>query len=175
MSSLRPALSLLAIFTLLCGLLYPALVTALAGHSSGDHTLIGQSFTAPEYFWSRPSAIGYTATTSSGSNLGPSNLGDAMKARIAAVRAADPGNHAPIPVDLVTASGSGLDPHISPAAAYFQVPRIARVRGVAEPTVRALVARHVEGRTFGILGEPRVNVVRLNRALDAATGAVAKR
>jgi K+-transporting ATPase ATPase C chain len=169
MSTIRPAVTLLAVFTLLCGLLYPALVTGLARDARGDHSLVGKTFTAPSYFWSRPSAIGYDARTSSGTNLGPSNVAEAVAGRIAALRAADPGNTAPIPVDLVTASGSGLDPHISPAAARYQIPRVARARGVAEATVMALVERHVEERTFGILGEPRVNVVRLNRALDAAT------
>jgi K+-transporting ATPase ATPase C chain len=175
MASLRPAITLLAVFTLLCGLLYPALVTALARNAPGDHALVGQRFTEPSYFWSRPSAVGYDARTSSGTNLGPSNLRELMSTRLETLRAADPGNRAPIPVDLVTASASGLDPHISPAAAYYQVARVARARGVPEPRVRELVAGHIEGRTFGILGERRVNVVRLNRALDAATGSMAKR
>lgn len=169
MKELRPALTLLAVFTLLCGLVYPALVTAaIGGGSDGNAAMIGQSFSDPGHFWSRPSAIGYDAKTSSGTNLGPSNLGDAMAERIAAVRAADPGNTAPIPVDLVTASASGLDPHISPAAARFQVARVARARGLEPAVVVALVERHIEGRTFGFLGEPRVNVLRLNRALEAA-------
>jgi len=175
MSSLRPSVTLLAVFTLLCGLLYPALVTALARNSPGDQTLIGQTFTEPSDFWSRPSAIGYDARTSSGTNLGPSNMADVMATRIAALRAADPDNSAPIPVDLVTASASGLDPHITPAAAFYQVARVARARGISDAVVRDLVVRHIEGRSLGILGERRVNVVRLNLALDAATGATAKR
>jgi K+-transporting ATPase ATPase C chain len=134
--------------------------------------LIGQYFDKPEYFWSRPSATApfpYNAAASGGSNLGPTNpaLIDAVKVRVAALRAADPGNEAPIPVDLVTASGSGLDPHISPAAALYQVKRVARARGLDENTVFALLTQHTEGRQFGLLGERRVNVLQLNLALDA--------
>jgi K+-transporting ATPase ATPase C chain len=140
--------------------------------------LIGQSFDDPKYFWGRLSATGpypynafnaETLTGSSGSNYGPLNpaLTDAVKARIEALKAADPGNTAPIPVDLVTASGSGLDPNISPAAALYQVPRVARARGLSEEAVRQLVAQNTEGRQLGILGEPRVNVLELNLALDA--------
>jgi K+-transporting ATPase ATPase C chain len=134
--------------------------------------LIGQYFDKPEYFWSRPSATSpfpYNAAASGGSNLGPTNpaLIEAVKARVAAFRAADPGNAPPIPVDLVTASGSGLDPHISPAAALYQVKRVARARGLDESTVQTLVTQHTEGRQFGLLGEPRVNVLELNLALDA--------
>ena len=144
-------------------------------------SLIGQSFEEPNYFWGRPSATGtfpYNAfngealTGSSGSNLGPMNealIGPegSIRARIAALRAADPGNTAPIPVDLVTASASGLDPHISPAAAVYQAGRVARSRDINEADVTALIAQYIEGRTFGVLGEPRVNVLRLNLALDA--------
>jgi K+-transporting ATPase KdpC subunit len=139
--------------------------------------LIGQPFGDPKYFWGRLSATGtfpYNAfnaeslTASSGSNLGPTSkaLVDAMQARIDALHAADPGNTSPIPVDLVTASGSGLDPHLSVAAALYQVSRVARERGISEEIVRRLVMERIEGRTFGILGEPRVNVLKLNLALD---------
>jgi K+-transporting ATPase ATPase C chain len=183
---LRPAVLLLAIFTLLTGFLYPLAVTGIAqlafplqangslivrnGQIIGSE-LIGQSFDDPKYFWGRPSVTPdypYNAAASSGSNLGPSNpaLKAAVESRIAALRAADPGNTQPIPVDLVTASGSGLDPHISPAAAMYQVPRVARVRGLSEGEVIALVNRYTEGRQFGFLGEVRVNVLRLNLALD---------
>jgi K+-transporting ATPase ATPase C chain len=189
-SSLRPALVLLAAFTLLTGIAYPALVTGAAqvafphqangslvtedGRVVGS-SLVGQAFTDPGYFWSRPSAIGpfpYNAMTSSGTNQGPLNpaLAEAVTARIAALRAVDPGNTAPVPVDLVTASGSGLDPDISPAAAEYQVARVARVRGRQPDEIRALVERHIEERTLGILGERRVNVLALNRALDALAG-----
>ena len=133
--------------------------------------LVGQPFSDPGHFWSRPSAtalFAYNAAASAGSNLGPSNpaLHDAVRARIEALRAADPGNTAPVPVDLVTTSGSGLDPHVSPAAAFYQVPRVARARGLAEQRVRALVEAHTEERTLGVLGEPRVNVLLLNADLD---------
>ena len=132
--------------------------------------LIGQPFADPRYFWGRPSATTppYNAAASSGSNLGPSNpaLGDSIRARIERLRRFDPQNTSPVPVDLVTASGSGLDPHISPAAAYYQVPRVARLRGLDDAVVRNLVRRCLEPRQFGILGEPRVSVLRLNLALD---------
>ncbi len=186
MRQLRPAVLLCTLLTLICGVLYPALVTAVAqtlfprpangsiiyaaGRAAGS-SLIGQPFEEPRYFWPRPSAtapIPYNGGASAASNLGPTNpaLAAAVAERVAALKAADAGNAAPIPVDLVTASASGLDPHISPAAAYYQVPRVARARGLPEGQVRALVARYTEGRQFGVLGEPRVNVLALNLALD---------
>ena len=183
---LKPALVLFVLLTLLTGVIYPLLVTGIAqvlfpGRANGSlierdgkvrgSELIGQPFSDPKYFWGRPSAtspIPYNAGASSGSNLGPTNpaLEEAVKARIAALKAADAGNPAPIPVDLVTASASGLDPHISPAAAEYQVGRVARVRGLDASAVRALIAQYTEGRDFRMLGEPRVNVLRLNLALD---------
>jgi K+-transporting ATPase ATPase C chain len=191
MSELRPALIVFALLTLLTGIAYPLVVTGIgqaAFHSnangsiieSGRHAvgsqLLGQPFTGPKYFWSRPSATGpspYNGAVSSGSNQGPINpaLEAAVKERIAALRAADPGNTAPVPVDLVTASGSGLDPHISPAAAEYQVQRVARERELSAGEVRRLVEQATEGRTFGVLGEPRVNVLELNLALDARSNA----
>ena len=169
-SLLRPALVLLAALGALTGLVYPALVTGLAQAlpAPSFERQVGQPFADPGRFWSRPSAIAYDAKTSSGTNLGPSNpaLHDAVRTRIEALRAADPGNEALVPVDLVTASGSGLDPHVSPAAALYQVPRVARARGLPEERVRSLVEARIEGRTFGLLGEPRVNVLLLNRDLD---------
>jgi K+-transporting ATPase ATPase C chain len=185
-NQVRPALMALLIFTVLTGLVYPLVVTGIAqlvfphqangslivrnGQTVGS-TLIGQSFDDPKYFWGRLSATGpfpYNAAASSGSNLGPSNpaLLDAVKARIAALKSADPTNTQLIPVDLVTASGSGLDPNISIAAALYQIPRVARLRGLSETAVRALVDKFTQGRTFGFLGEPRVNVLELNLALD---------
>jgi potassium-transporting ATPase KdpC subunit len=184
---LRPALVLFLLLTVLTGFLYPLIVTALAqllfperaagsiiardGHAVGSR-LIGQSFSDPRYFWSRRSATTpqpYNGTASTGSNLGPLNpaLLDAVKARVAALRSADPGNRLPIPIDLVTASGSGLDPEISVAAANYQAARVARARGVAAERVQALIAQHTEGRLLEGLGEPRVNVLELNLALDA--------
>jgi K+-transporting ATPase ATPase C chain len=188
-SLVRPALTLLTLFTLLTGAAYPTLVTGVAqalspkrangslvvvgGRTVGSE-LIGQPFTSPGHFWGRPSALPgpYDARTSGGSNLGPSNpaLAAAVAERVAALRAADPGNRAPVPVDLVTASASGLDPDLSPAAALWQVPRVARSRGLPEPAVRALVEAMIEERPLGMLGAPRVNVLRLNLALDATAG-----
>jgi K+-transporting ATPase ATPase C chain len=187
----RPAVVLLAAFTVLTGLLYPLAVTGLAQGifpyqangslirtfntqgtaDTAGSVLIGQHFDDPGYFWGRPSAtvsFPYNARESSGSNLGPSNpaLVEAVRARLAALREADPGNTQPVPVDLVTASASGLDPHISVAAARYQVPRVARARGLDVEAVRQLVAQQTEGRQFGIFGEPRVNVLKLNLALD---------
>ncbi len=186
LSELRPAIVVLLSMTFITGLVYPLAVTAVAqivfpNQSNGSlivkdgqvvgSSLIGQPFDDPQYFWGRLSATGpfpYNAGASSGSNLGPLNdaLIDAAQARIDALKQADPQNTAPIPVDLVTASGSGLDPHISIAAARYQVSRVARARGVSEAQVQTLVARFTEGRQFGILGEPRVNVLELNLALD---------
>jgi potassium-transporting ATPase KdpC subunit len=186
MSELRPAWVVFVLLTLLTGVVYPMVVTGIAQVAfdrqangsiitAGDRIvgsdLIGQPFGSPKYFWGRPSATRpqpYDGGASSGSNQGPSNpaLATAVKERIAALRAADPGNTAPVPVDLVTASGSGLDPHISPAAAEYQLARVARVRNVAPDEVRKLVQSATQGRTLGILGEPRVNVLQLNLSLD---------
>lgn len=189
-AQLKSALIILALLTVITGLLYPLAVTALAqvffpvqangslivqdGQTLGS-ALIGQPFDDPRYFWGRLSATGpfpYNAGASSGSNLGPTNqtLLDTARTRLQALQAADPGNSAPVPVDLVTASGSGLDPHISMAAALYQVPRVARERGMDEAAVRALVDRFTEGRQLGVLGEPRVNVLELNLALDELAG-----
>lgn len=187
LEQLRSALAVLALLTVITGAIYPLAITGLAqvmfpGKANGSiivrdgqargSTLIGQHFDDPRYFWGRPSATGpvpYNAVASSGSNYGPLNpaLFEAVQGRIDALHAADPGNTAPVPVDLVTASGSGLDPHISPAAADYQVPRVARARGLDEAVVRDLVDERTEGRQLGILGEPRVNVLELNLALDA--------
>jgi K+-transporting ATPase ATPase C chain len=185
-SQLRPAIVSIAIFTLLTGVIYPLVITGIAqvifprqangslivqnGQVVGSE-LIGQQFDDPRYFWGRLSATTpypYDARSSAGSNLGPSNpaLTEAVKARIAALKAADPQNNAPIPVDLVTASGSGLDPNISIAAALYQVSRVAKARGLREEVVIALVERYTQGRQFGLLGEPRVSVLELNLALD---------
>lgn len=181
-----PALRMLVIMSALTGVIYPLLVTGVAkvafsraangslivaeGKTLGSD-LIGQPFDDPKYFWSRPSATSpqpYNAMASSGSNQGPRNpaLADAVKDRIKALRDADPGNTAAVPVDLITASGSGLDPHISVAAAEYQLSRVAKARGLAEDQVRALLNDNTEGRTLGVLGEPRVNVLKLNIALD---------
>jgi len=192
LSIIRPALVLLLLFTALCGFAYPLLVTGAAqavfpkqangslierdGKAIGSR-LIGQPVSNVAYFWSRPSATGpfaYNAQASSGSNLGPTNpaLIEAIEGRVKALREADPTNQAPVPVDLVTASASGLDPDISPAAAYYQVGRVARARRVDEGALRSLVAAHLQPRFLGVLGEPRVNVLELNLALDAMAGPV---
>lgn len=188
MNQLRPAVVVFVLLSLLTGVVYPLLVTGVgqavfshqangselktADRSVGSR-LLGQPFASPKYFWGRPSATSpqpYNGAASSGSNQGPTNpaLASAVKERIAALREADPENTAAVPIDLVTASGSGLDPHISPAAALYQVPRVARERGMSQDAARTLVQRASEGRTFGILGEPRVNVLELNLLLDAS-------
>lgn len=185
MATLRPALVLLALFTLLTGVAYPLLVTAIAQalfplQANGSlvvdaqgvrgSTLIGQPFDAPRYFWSRPSGTSppYNGGASSGSNLGPGNpaLIDAVRDRVQALRRTNPGSAALVPVDLVTASASGLDPHISPAAALYQTRRVATQRGLTEGRVQKLVEDRIEGRFLGVLGEPRVNVLLLNLAVD---------
>lgn len=183
-----PALRLLVVLSLLTGIVYPYLVTGIAqvafpraangsliagdGRMLGSR-LIGQPFDDPKYFWGRPSATSpmpYNGGASSGSNQGPRNpaLADAVTARINALRDSDPDNKAAVPVDLITASGSGLDPHISIAAADYQTARVAKARGLPAATVQAIVAENTEGRTFGVLGEPRVNVLATNLALDRA-------
>lgn len=185
-AQIRPAIVSFILLTVLTGILYPLLVTGIAQtvfHKqaegslivSGDgkilgSSLIGQNFDDPKYFWSRISATSpfYNAFSSSGSNLGPLNpaLLDEVKGRITALNAADPGNNHPIPVDLVTSSGSGLDPHISQAAANYQLARVARVRGMTTDVVKQIVAQNTQGRFLGLLGEPVVNVLQLNLALD---------
>jgi potassium-transporting ATPase KdpC subunit len=185
-SLLRPTIVGLIMFTVLTGVVYPLLVagiaqTAFPHQANGSlieqdgimrgSSLIGQQFDDPRYFWSRPSATGpfpYNAAASSGSNFGPTNptLTEAVQTRITALKIADPQNSAAIPVDLVTASGSGLDPHISVAAAVYQIPRVAKARGMDEEAIRALVEQYTHQRQLGILGEPRVNVLELNLALD---------
>ena len=186
MTHVRPALIVLIVLTVVTGVIYPVIVTVIAqvvfphqangslivrdGKVIGS-TLIGQPFDDPKYFWGRPSATSpfpYNAASSSGSNLSPTNpaLVKSVQERVDALRAADPGNTLPVPVDLVTASGSGLDPHISPAAALYQVNRVAKARNLDPSVVRDLVERHIEGRQLGFLGEPRVNVLALNLALD---------
>lgn len=183
---IRQAIVMLVALTVVTGVIYPLVVTGLAqllfpraangsvierdGKSLGSE-VIGQAFSDPKYFWSRPSAtapFADNAASSSGSNLGPTNpaLADAVKQRVDALRAADPGNTSAVPVDLVTASASGLDPHITPAAAAYQVARVARVRGLAKAQVEGLLVQATEGRQFGLLGEPRVNVLKLNLLLD---------
>ncbi|MGC1460268.1 MAG: potassium-transporting ATPase subunit KdpC [Steroidobacteraceae bacterium] len=194
-SLLRPALVLLVFFTVLTGLLYPLVITGIAQAAFGPaasgsvllrlgkpvgSTLIGQNFSDPKYFWGRPSATTpqpYAGTGSTGSNLGPLNpaLTDGIKAHIQALRAADPGNSAPIPVDLVTASASGLDPEESIAAALYQAPRVARARGLEVQAVRTVISAHATGRWLGVFGEPRVNVLALNLALDDLASAPGSR
>jgi K+-transporting ATPase ATPase C chain len=186
LKSTRTAIITIALFTLITGVVYPLLVTGVAqvvfpGKANGSllkqegrvvgSELIGQQFTDPKYFWSRPSAtspFAYNAAASTGSNYGPLNpaLLDGAKKRIQDLRAADSSNTQPIPIDLVTASGSGLDPHISVAAALYQIGRVARIRNMAEAQVRSLTDQNTEGREFGFLGEARVNVLKLNLALD---------
>ena len=185
-TQLRPAIVILAIFTIFTGVIYPLVITAIAQllfphQASGSlivqngqvvgSELIGQQFDDPRYFWGRLSATSpypYNAAASTGSNLGPTNpaLIDEVNARVTALKAADPTNNSPIPVDLVTSSGSGLDPNISVAAAQYQVQRVAKARGLSIEVVQALVDRFTQGRQFGVLGEPRVNVLELNLALD---------
>jgi potassium-transporting ATPase KdpC subunit len=184
---LRPAALAFLVLTFLTGIIYPLIVTAFAqlfprqatgsvievnGKAVGSE-LIGQPFSDPKYFWSRPSATSpqpYNGASSSGSNLGPTNkaLAEAVADRIKGLREADPANKAPVPADLVTASASGLDPHISPQAAQYQISRVAKARSMDEGKIRSLVEQFTESRTLGVLGEPRVNVLRLNLALDAA-------
>lgn len=185
---IRNAVSMVLVMAIITGIAYPLVATGVAqvlfphqangslieknGKPIGSD-LIGQSFDDPKYFWGRPSATTpqpYNGTASNGSNLGPSNtsLRDQVQQRIDALRKADPGNVTPVPADLVTASGSGLDPDISPAAAQYQVARVARVRHLSAEQVQALVAKFTQGRQLGLLGEPRVNVLQLNLALDAS-------
>jgi K+-transporting ATPase ATPase C chain len=186
---IRPAVSLFVLLTVITGVVYPLAVTGAAkaafpAQAAGSlivkdgkpvgSSLIGQNFSDPKYFWGRPSSTApmpYNGGGSGGSNQGPLNpaLADAVKGRVDALKAADPGNALPVPVDLVTASASGLDPHISVAAAQYQAARVARVRGIAPDVVTALIARHAEGRLFGVLGEARVNVLELNLELDQTT------
>jgi K+-transporting ATPase ATPase C chain len=188
-SIVRPALTLFGALTLLCGVLYPAAVTGIgrvafphqaggslldAGGQTAGSSLIGQPFSSPRYFWGRPSAtapMAGNAAGSGGSNQGPTNpaLLDAVKARVEALRQADPGNRAPVPVDLVAASASGIDPDISLAAADYQAARVAKARRLPEAQVRALIAAQREVPALGFLGEPRVNVLALNLALDGKT------
>ena len=187
-ASFLPSLRMLVVLTVLTGVVYPLAIWGIAqmafpGAANGSlieqngktvaSALIGQPFDDPKYFWSRPSATSpqpYNGASSSGSNLGPTNpaLADAVKDRIKALRDADPGKGAAVPVDLVTASGSGLDPEISVAAAEYQLTRVAKARGMQVDAVRGLVSQNTSGRTFGLLGEPRVNVVKLNLTLDRA-------
>ena len=186
--AIRPAVSVFFLLSVITGIAYPLLVTGVAqlafpqaangsivevnGQAVGS-LLIGQSFTDARYFWSRPSATGTMANNgaaSGGSNLGANNpaLVDAVTSRIAALRAADPGNSLPVPIDLVTASGSGLDPDISLAAASYQAPRVARARGLSLDAVKAVIAQHAKTPWLGVVGEPRVNVLALNLALNQA-------
>ncbi|PBI84368.1 Potassium-transporting ATPase C chain [Variovorax boronicumulans] len=193
-SIVRPALVLFALLSAFTGLLYPAAVTGAAqamfpAQAAGSlvmrdgkpvgSALIGQNFSDPKHFWGRPSATApqpYNASASGGSNQGPLNpaLADAVKARVEALRAADPGNTAPVPVDLVTASASGLDPDVSPAAAHYQAARVARERGVPIDQVNALIVQNTQKPLWGVLGESRVNVLALNLALDASTSSTVR-
>ncbi|MGJ7529128.1 potassium-transporting ATPase subunit KdpC [Variovorax sp. GB1P17] len=194
-SIFRPALVLFVLLSAITGLIYPMLVTGAAkavfpaqaagslivldGTTVGSK-LIGQNFSDPKHFWGRPSATSpqpYNASSSGGSNQGPLNpaLTDAVKGRIEALRAADPGNTAPVPVDLVTASASGLDPDISPAAAQYQAARVARVRGVPVEQINTLIAKNTQRPLLGLLGESRVNVLALNLALDATPASTTAR
>jgi len=193
-STIRPALLLLVVLTLVTGIAYPLLITGIVQvtfpdaasgsliHRAGEpigSRLIGQNFTDPKYFWGRPSATAdhpYNGTASGGSNQGPLNpaLVDAVKQRIATLRAADPGNTHSVPVDLVTASASGLDPEVSVAAVEYQIPRVAQARNMRIEDVRKLAAIHTRGKMLGFLGEPRVNVLELNLALDAVNPATAR-
>jgi K+-transporting ATPase ATPase C chain len=187
--SIRPAVVLFILLSIITGVAYPLATTALGkwllpqqangslieneGKLIGS-SLIGQNFTEPKYFWGRPSATGpypNNATASSGSNQGPLNpaLAEAIKSRISALKAVDPNNTLPVPVDLVTASASGLDPHISPAAAAYQASRVEKVRGLSATSVQLLINENTEGRQWGVFGEPRVNVLKLNIALDKNT------
>jgi potassium-transporting ATPase KdpC subunit len=189
-SMIRPAVSLFVVLTVVTGVVYPLAVTGVAkaafpqqaagslivkdGKTVGS-SLIGQNFTDPKYFWGRPSATSPMANNgqgSGGSNLGPLNpaLTDAIKGRVEALRAADPGNKALVPVDLVTTSASGLDPEISVAAAQYQAARIARLRAVSPEVIEGIIARHTQGRLFGLLGEPRVNVLDMNLELQHSSG-----
>jgi K+-transporting ATPase ATPase C chain len=187
-SELRPALLSLVLLTILTGTFYPSVVTGIAhlafrrqaegsliirGGKPAGSALIGQPFDDPRYFWSRPSSTSpaYNGAASGASNLGPMNpaLTDAINDRVAALRAADSTVTGPVPIDLVTTSGSGLDPHITPAAAAYQVSRVARMRSLSPARIRELIAHYTEGRQLGFLGEPRVNVLRLNLALDSLT------
>lgn len=194
LSTLRPALVLFGALTLVCGVMYPMAVTGIGKAAFADQadgsivmrdgqavgsSLIGQSFTAPRYFWGRPSATSPMANNaggSGGSNLGPTNpaLAAAVQGRINALKAADPGNATPVPVDLVTTSGSGLDPHVSVAAAMYQLGRVAAARNLTPGKVRQLLEEHTEAQRFGFLGEPRINVLALNLALDAETAHTGK-
>ena len=184
---IKQAIMVFMVLSIITGIIYPLFITGVSqvffpSQANGSliyrnskpvgSALIGQAFNDPRYFWGRISAtspVYFNAASSSGSNLGPSNsaLLDAVKGRIKALRTANPDNKSPIPVDLVTSSASGLDPHISLAAAYYQAPRIARLRGLSQDTIKIIIARHTSGRLFGLIGEPVVNVLELNLALDA--------
>jgi K+-transporting ATPase KdpC subunit len=183
---LRIAVSIFILLTILTGIAYPCLITGIAQiffHDEANGSLIshdgkivgsvliGQPFDDPKYLWGRPSRTSptpYNASSSSGSNIGPSNpsLRESVKARVAVMRGADPHNKRPVPIDLVTSSGSGLDPHISVAGAYYQMPRMAKARGISEYVVKAIIQRNTERRLFGVIGEPVVNVLKVNKDLD---------